>query len=116
MHIGGNTYYTFGDTFCFDDHGEFVGGTNNTVAFVPHPRKQPHICQYLEQQPHVSQYVPHTPGEAKWEAEPEHKKANDRVTCWPFGGIIEVSPGQGWTFFDKALTVRPYTRASSQAV
>ncbi|KAI9660367.1 MAG: hypothetical protein M1821_009717 [Bathelium mastoideum] len=104
--LGGNTYYAFGDTFCFDDGGEFVGARNNTIAYVPDPANQPTKSQYLESQPYVSLHIPHTESEEAYENEPEHKKNNDRVTCWSFGGIIEDHPGskQGWIFFDKMLT------------
>ena len=108
MYLGGNTYYIFGDTFCFDDKGDFVGARNNTVAYVPDPTNEPAKSRYLESQPYVSLCVPHTESEQAYENDPEHKKNNDRVTCWSFGGIIEDHPGSnhGWLFFDKMLTVK----------
>lgn len=36
--LGHKTYYMFGDTFCFDDGGDFKGVTNNTIALVPNPQ------------------------------------------------------------------------------
>ncbi|KAF2230463.1 hypothetical protein EV356DRAFT_508993 [Viridothelium virens] len=104
--LGGNTYYIFGDTFCFDDKGDFLGARNNTIAYVPDPLNQPTASRYLESQPYVSSYVPHTESEEAYENDPEHKKNNDRVTCWSFGGIIQDHPGSkhGWMFFDKMLT------------
>lgn len=31
VELGGQVYYIFGDTFCFDNNGEFVGVTNNST-------------------------------------------------------------------------------------
>lgn len=62
-HIGGNTYYAFGDTFCHDAHGEFVGVTNNTIALCPDPRGDPTRSEYLEGSVRARAFVPHTKGE-----------------------------------------------------
>ena len=97
-HIGGRVYYTFGDTFCKDKSGKFVGLQNNTAAIVV-DRTKPLESTYLSIQEDgtVDALVPLTEAEILL----THNK-DKRVTLWAFGGIVETSPGTGWTWFEKS--------------
>jgi hypothetical protein len=104
--LGGNTYYIFGDTFCFDPKEAFVGISNNTVAYVPNPTEEPCISQYIPDQSHQPTFIPHSPSEERYENDSQNKHLNNRVVNWCFGGIIEDSPGSslGWVFYEKMFT------------
>lgn len=45
--FGGRCYYVFGDTFCKNERGEFVGISSNTVALMP-DRTSPLETEYLD--------------------------------------------------------------------
>ena len=107
VRIGGQNYFVFGDTFCFDKKGEFVGVANNSLAWIPDP-KEPCKSKYLYEEALVPHFIPHTAEEEAFEK--EHKKQNWRIVTWSFGGLIEDQPkdcGTGWMWFEKTETV-PY--------
>ena len=104
--LGKHFFYIFGDTFCFDDKRNFVGVTNNTLAWIPN-RQEPIKSSYLCSDPRVPPGIPLTPEEEAFDK--EHKKENWRVMTWCFGGVVEDEPkecGKGWMWFEKVEGVR----------
>lgn len=96
--FGGHTYYVFGDTFCKDRQGTFVGITSNTVAIMP-DREHPLESQYLAIKPDgmVEPLLPLNEDEILLE------KSGVRIVLWAFGGIVETNPGVGWTWYQKTV-------------
>lgn len=109
VHLGGRTYYMFGDTFCFDDKGDFQGLTNNSIALVPDLRN-PIKSQYLSHKVKIPEFVPFTVEEQEFNDKEENKNENRRLVNWAFGGIIEI-PGswgrEAWLFFDQVEILGP---------
>lgn len=106
IELGGHVYYIFGDTFCFNDRGEFVGVTNNTIALIP-DLSDPTKCQYLDTSPKVPEFVPHLSDEKRFCDDPKNQEENKRIVTWSFGGVIEIpgSGGQeGWLITDPVET------------
>ncbi|KAI9717897.1 MAG: hypothetical protein M1812_004424 [Candelaria pacifica] len=101
--IGRFYVYQFGDTFCFNRAGDFVGMTDNTCAVIPEPSSEPTSCVYrtFEGNEKVSALVPLTNDERFLPDEGHLMK------LWSFGGIIEDSHlnGYGWVFFEKGECV-----------
>ena len=90
--LSGKNFYIFGDTFCKDSAGEFVGLVNNTIALVP-DANAPCVSKYLgfNDDDTVKCFVPLTVEEKSWQ-----KSTGGRVTLWGFGGAVELENG---TFF-----------------
>lgn len=92
--FNGVQYFMFGDTFCFDKDGHFVGITSNTIAEVG--IQNPLQPGYWSFEPDglVQPLIPLN----GWE---EHKEKTEgiRTAHWCFGGIAEVQPGMGWIFY-----------------
>ncbi|KAF1974618.1 hypothetical protein BU23DRAFT_636276 [Bimuria novae-zelandiae CBS 107.79] len=86
--LGGHIYYIFGDTFCFNDGGEFVGVTNNTIALIP-GLNNPTGSQYLHPDPKVPEFVPYLDEEREFCEREENLQENRRIVTWSFGGFIE---------------------------
>ncbi|KAG4025632.1 hypothetical protein MFRU_053g00010 [Monilinia fructicola] len=103
VYLGGNTYYLFGDTFCHNSSNNFVGVSNNTIAYVPDPENDPLTCKYMRHHAYQPSFIPHTPSEEEYEKNPENQKTMSRVVNWAFGGIVEDFPGakDGWVFYEK---------------
>ncbi|KAF2643758.1 hypothetical protein P280DRAFT_392857 [Massarina eburnea CBS 473.64] len=103
IQLGGRTYYMFGDTFCFDDQGEFQGVTNNTISLVP-DHKNPTKSRYLCSEAKVPEFVPFSHSERQFCEDPENKKENRRIVNWVFGGVVEIPHSDGreaWLFYDQ---------------
>lgn len=104
IQLGGRTYYMFGDTFCFDDAGEFVGVTNNSISLVPDVLN-PTKSQFQTPHAKVPEFVPFTDDEREFCEKPACKEENRRVVNWAFGGLIEI-PGsdrrEAWMYYDQA--------------
>ena len=90
--LGGNVYYIFGDTFCYDCNGDFVGLPSNTVSMITDkakPLESSYLC--IEDSGLVEPLIPLN--------EEETQLAKDhpgrRITLWAFGGVVEISPGVG---------------------
>lgn len=96
----GEHYVVFGDTFCKNNKGDFVGVANNTVAHVPLPA-YPRLTNYLESEENgmVKLFVPLTEEEKGFEKSPE----GGRVCLWMFGGVVEMQDGTGRVWYDKSI-------------
>ncbi|KAF2123030.1 hypothetical protein BDV96DRAFT_13843 [Lophiotrema nucula] len=102
VHLGGHTFYMFGDTFCFNDSDNFVGVTNNAIALIPN-LTVPTKSQWFTAEARVPEFVPLSAEEKKFCKDHEARGENKRFVNWAFGGIIE-RPGsdrkEGWLFYD----------------
>jgi len=90
--IGGRTYFLFGDTFCKNAAGEFVGCQNNTAALVLN-KSEPLKTSYLsiEEDGMVTPLFPFTDEEKEFHA----NNPDVRTTLWGFGGVVEAFDGMG---------------------
>ncbi|CAI6332269.1 unnamed protein product [Periconia digitata] len=106
VQLGGRMYYMFGDTFCFDDHDEFRGVTNNSIALIP-SLETPTKSRYIRHEAKVPEFVPFSNNELDFCEGHENKVQNRRIVNWAFGGLIHV-PGthgrEGWLFYDQVET------------
>ncbi|KAL3419516.1 hypothetical protein PVAG01_09738 [Phlyctema vagabunda] len=106
--LGGEHFYMFADTFCFDDNGQFVGLTSNTCAFIS-DIKNPTRCSYWNQGPKEPEFIPFTQEDEEYNR--DKRGTHMRVANWAFGGVIEdgltegakSGTGTGWIFNDKVL-------------
>lgn len=96
--FAGYWYYVFGDTFCKNRQGDFVGMTSNTVAIIPNTA-EPLETQYLDIKPDgiVQPLIPLN------EAETLLELGGVRVVLWAFGGIVETVPEVGWIWYQKTV-------------
>ena len=101
--IGNRAYVQFGDTFCKNHAGEFLGIVNHTCALIPRDG-QPTDTQYQKftSDGRVRQFIPLTDQEESCE---DAGSPPGRTTLWSFGGIAEDQPGLGWTWFEKGRAV-----------
>ncbi|KAL8872360.1 MAG: hypothetical protein Q9174_002002, partial [Haloplaca sp. 1 TL-2023] len=90
--LGDRAYYVFGDTFC-NEHGI----TNNTYQVVSN-LLDPLDAKYLEMADdgNVAPLIRRTEQEM---AELRLMNDGSRFAFWCFGGIVETSPGLGWTWY-----------------
>ena len=95
----GNTYLNFGDTFCNDSNGNFVGLISNTVAIIQDV-KQPLKSGYLEvfENGLIKPFIPSTLDEIQIE-----EKKQGRVVLWAFGGAVEMKDGTGRLWYQKSI-------------
>lgn len=95
----GKVYLKFGDTFCNDGKGEFVGLANNTVAIVEDP-SQPLKSKYLEVEENgfVKPFIQLTAEEKQLE-----QQELGRVVLWAFGGVVEMEDGTGCLWYQKSI-------------
>ncbi len=104
-----HVFVQFGDTFCKDGYGEFVGVTSHTCAGVGEVGQidDPTLSEYASIQPDgmVDSFIPLTPSDKKFED--DHSDDGARVTLWSFGGIAEDGPGagRGWSWFERGEAV-----------
>ncbi|MCJ1464585.1 hypothetical protein MMC07_003198 [Pseudocyphellaria aurata] len=96
--FGDDYYYVFGDTFCKDRHGAFVGITNNTIAKVRNV-KFPIDTQYVEIESDgvVKMFLPLTEDELLLE------NSGVRVVLWTYGGIVETADEVGFIWYEKMV-------------
>lgn len=95
----GNVYLKFGDTFCNNSNGEFVGLANNTVAVIE-DTTQPLKSKYLEVEENgfIKPFIQLTSDEQQSEDRKE-----GRVVLWAFGGVIETDNGSGRVWYQKSI-------------
>lgn len=95
----GKVFLKFGDTFCNDINGEFVGLANNTVAIIG-DKGQPLKSKYLEVEDNgfIKPFIPMTSEEQQLE---ESKMG--RVVLWAFGGVVEMGDGTGRLWYQKSV-------------
>ncbi|KAL8763973.1 MAG: hypothetical protein Q9184_000416 [Pyrenodesmia sp. 2 TL-2023] len=95
--LDGRIYYMFGDTFCND-----AGLSSNTVQWVPDHNK-PQNAYYLAKN-EVGFVAPLIEINSDERQELTHPVNEDkRFAFWCFGGVVEVSPGIGWTWYQKHI-------------
>ncbi|KAL9127533.1 MAG: hypothetical protein Q9217_003601 [Psora testacea] len=86
--LGGSVYFIFGDTFCKNSAGEFVGLVSNTVSMVMDeikPLESSYLC--IKEDGMVEPLIPLNEEEIKLQKEhPEQ-----RVTLWNFSGVVETA-------------------------
>lgn len=100
--FAGRCYYIFGDTFCKNDQGLFVGVSCNTVAVMPnisHPLETRYLD--IKQNGIVKEFLALNEEELDLE-----KEKGSRIILWAFGGIVESRPGVGWVWYQKS-EIRP---------
>lgn len=109
--FAGHYYYLFGDTFCKDRNGYFVGLTSNTVAIMP-DKTYPLETQYLSIKPDgiVEPLLKLTDDEKALQ------NGDLRIGLWPFGGIVETTPEVGWMWYQKCTTYSNTNRNSYHGV
>ncbi|KAL8978984.1 MAG: hypothetical protein Q9177_006253 [Variospora cf. flavescens] len=95
--LSGRTYFLFGDTFCND-----AGISNNTVQLVP-DRNRPKNAYYLQRDRKgcVVPLIGLNSDEQRFLKAAANEKT--RIAFWCFGGIVEVTPGIGWTWYQKHI-------------
>lgn len=95
----GKVFLKFGDTFCNDSNGQFVGLANNTVAIIQ-DRDQPLKSKYLEIEENgfIKPFIQLTAEEKQIE---EQKWG--RVVLWAFGGVVEMEDGTGRLWYQKSI-------------
>ena len=104
--ISNRAFFQFGDTFCKDLLGNYVGVTSHTcsrLCWVGNPE----VSEYINIDPDgkVASFIPLTTQELALDQ--QHADQKERITLWSFGGIAEDGPmsGRGWCWFEKGRTV-----------
>ncbi|KAI9672372.1 MAG: hypothetical protein M1817_003394 [Caeruleum heppii] len=100
--VNNRVFYQFGDTFCKNDHGDFVGIVSHTCARVVLPTHPLHTEYYkIEPSGLVQCFIPLTEREKEFDR--QGTAQGTRTTLWSFGGIAEDGPGadKGWCWFEK---------------
>lgn len=102
--LGGELFYVFADTFCFDDDKHFVGVSSSTCAHIG-DKCSPTLCSYWSSEPLVPEFIPFTPEDKEYNKRKKKEGTPCRVANWAFGGVIEHPPGSGSGFLlnDKTL-------------
>ena len=95
----GKVYLKFGDTFCFNISGDFVGLADNTVAIIE-DTDQPLTSKYLEAETdgYIKPFIQLTSEEVQLE-----ENRQDRVVLWAFGGVVEMQDGTGRLWYQKSI-------------
>ncbi|KAL9075500.1 MAG: hypothetical protein Q9161_001572 [Pseudevernia consocians] len=85
--IHDEVFFIFGDTFCKDSAGEFVGTTSNTIAYVE-DRAKLLESEYVEisDKGQVKAFVPLNEKEVRFEEENEGARIVFRI----FGGTVDI--------------------------
>lgn len=93
--LDGRVYYQYGDTFCND-----AGVSSNTYQVVPDPSK-PRDAYYLscDRNGFVLPLINLNEEEVRFLNTPGNE--GKRIAFWCFGGVVETTPGIGWTWYQK---------------
>ena len=96
--LGGKIFLVFGDTFCKDEAGKFIGLVNNTCAAFD-DRNEPLKTRYIEYDENrvLKPFIPFL------EAERRYNRPGRRVVIWAFGGAVEVEDGTGRVWYQKSV-------------
>ena len=100
--FAGKIYLQFGDTFCHNSDGEFVGIANNTVAVIEEDKTLPFKSRYIEVEDNgfIKPFIQLTDGEAQYERDSNH---HHRVVLWSFGGVVQAGDGGGRVWYQKNI-------------
>ena len=100
--FGGQHYFIFGDTFCKNEQGQFVGIQSNTVATIG-SRSDPCDASYPYVQPNsvVPPLIPHSAEEYQYENDHD----GCRIAHWVFGGVAETVPSLGFMWYEKLMII-----------
>lgn len=101
--LGGRVVWEFGDTFCKDETGRFLGVVSHTSAAVPDLERPLCTMYQLDCDKKPKRFIPLTEEEAQFEKEVD--KHHSRLTFWGFGGIAHYPFGSGWAWFEKGKIV-----------
>lgn len=98
--LAGKHYYLFGDTFCKNSAGDYVGLRDNTAAMVLDSKKPLETAyQSIAEDGMVDGLVPLNAEELAL----QKKHEGLRVTLWGFGGVVEVWKGTGLHWYQKGI-------------
>lgn len=100
FHLNGRTYYIFGDTFC-----NSAGLVSNSVQVIP-DRSRPRIAYYIatDGTGRVPPLIDIDADERQYLTDPGNEAK--RIAFWCFGGIVEVTQGIGWTWYQKHIITK----------
>ncbi|KAK4690413.1 hypothetical protein P7C71_g6371, partial [Lecanoromycetidae sp. Uapishka_2] len=108
--LGGHHWIVFGDTFCKNADGDFVGLTNNTAALLHDKAPNDlHLKSIVGSELPVSKYreirkddvvKPFIPFQVGEVPSPD---SGDRIVLWNFGGCVELEDKTGRVWFEKSL-------------
>ncbi|KAG8533746.1 uncharacterized protein KY384_001487 [Bacidia gigantensis] len=104
FHLGGNIYHQYGDTFCKNSKGDFVGVVCCTTSKVVDQSK-PLQSSYLA----IDSNGLVMPLLSLNDEEIAYQKNNpgNRPTLWAFGGVVEVGNGIGLLWYEKGIDHNP---------
>ncbi|KAL8835980.1 MAG: hypothetical protein Q9170_003103 [Blastenia crenularia] len=96
--LDGRVYMLYGDTFCND-----AGVSSNTYQVIP-DRTRPRNAYYLSGNGptgFIPPLIDLNHEEIAFLDMPGNKQK--RIAFWSFGGVVEITPGVGWTWYQKHI-------------
>ncbi|KAI4224332.1 MAG: hypothetical protein L6R36_004739 [Xanthoria steineri] len=95
--FGDCIYYLNGDTMCND-----AGISSNTYQLVLERKKATEAMYVsIDDNGFVAPLIDNNEEETQYLSLPENK--TKRIAFWCFGGIVEISPGLGWVWYQKFI-------------
>ncbi|KAL9002365.1 MAG: hypothetical protein Q9188_004700 [Gyalolechia gomerana] len=95
--LDGRIYIMYGDTFCND-----AGVSSNTYQVIP-DRAKPRDAYYLsgDANGYVYPLINLDEEEVRFLNLPDNE--GKRIAFWCFGGVVEITDGVGWTWYQKHI-------------
>lgn len=90
--LGGNLYYLFGDTFCKDDAGCFVGLVSNSYSLIRDPSRPLESSYWSIDETNLVEPLLNLTDEETQFAE---SNGGLRYVLWPFSGVVDIGDGTG---------------------
>ena len=98
--LAGNIYYLFGDTFCKDSTGEFVGLVSNSATrLLDKANPEQTFYENVGSLGVVKPFLELDEDEMDY----QHDNRGKRVTLWPFGGAVEPVCGTAMLWYQKGI-------------